>query len=146
MKNNEDKNYKLKIQSAEQDYAKERRFSIRNILQPVLPLINLGIKFLSKIFPGIFDLTNYEITAYSIVSQRVTKPIRIVHLSDLHNSVFESDNEKFTNDIAGLVPDIILITGDMIIADDHNYSLLTNFLTSLLKKNRSTCLLYFGKP
>ena len=49
-----------------------------------------------------------------------TKPIRIVHLSDLHAKSFGRHNQKLIRKIKQLGPDLIITTGDMISSTDTN--------------------------
>ena len=39
---------------------------------------------------------------------------RVVQISDLHGKMFGADNERLLNAVAGLEPDLIAITGDLV--------------------------------
>jgi predicted MPP superfamily phosphohydrolase/VanZ family protein len=60
-------------------------------------------------------IQNYTLTVseFSIPSP-VDKPVRLVHLSDLHNQTFGKDNGRLIRRIDRLDPDIIVFTGDLI--------------------------------
>lgn len=75
-----------------------------------------------------------EISHYEIHSEKVKMPIRIVQLSDLHNSVFGKDNSELIRAVAEQEPDVILITGDMLNFDEAEYetaSLVTKQLSEI---------------
>ena len=75
-----------------------------------------------------------EISHYEIHSEKVKTPIRIVQLSDLHNSVFGKDNSDLIRAVAEQEPDIILLTGDMLNFDEAEYataSLVTEKLSEI---------------
>lgn len=55
-----------------------------------------------------------SVSSYEIPNPKVTKLIRIVQLSDLHNSSFGKDNEKLVAEVKKQNPDVILITGDLV--------------------------------
>lgn len=63
-----------------------------------------------------FYVSKYRlsVSSYEISSSKVTKSIRIMHLSDLHNSSFGKDNEILVAAVKKQNPDIILITGDLV--------------------------------
>ncbi len=44
---------------------------------------------------------------------------RIVQLSDLHNATFGTDRNTLTEKVAALLPDLIVLTGDMVDASNH---------------------------
>ncbi len=54
------------------------------------------------------------VTRYSFASPKLTAPIRIVQLTDLHNSEFDENNKQLTEKVAAQEPDLILITGDLL--------------------------------
>ena len=56
---------------------------------------------------------NFTETFYSVSSLKVNNKIRIIQISDLHNSTFGKDNKKLIDRVQKLKPDLILYTGDM---------------------------------
>ena len=57
---------------------------------------------------------NFKETFYSVSSLKVHDKIRVIQISDLHNSSYGKNNEKLISRVEKLNPDIILYTGDMI--------------------------------
>lgn len=57
---------------------------------------------------------HFKTTFYQVSSGKVVDELRIVQLSDLHNSVYGDNNSELTEKIRDLQPDIIVMTGDMI--------------------------------
>ncbi len=51
---------------------------------------------------------------YTIGSDKVSSPVRIVMLSDLHESEFGEGNSKLIEAVSGLTPDVIVCVGDMV--------------------------------
>ena len=51
-------------------------------------------------------------SSYQIPSDKIDTPIRILQLTDLHNSEFGKDNQELIDRIASQSPDLILLTGD----------------------------------
>ena len=60
--------------------------------------------------------SNFVLTAahYEISSEKLTAPVRIVHLSDLHNAEFGENNEDLVALVAAQQPDLIFFTGDLV--------------------------------
>lgn len=63
-----------------------------------------------------FDNSEFETTFYQVKSDKVTEGFRIVQLSDLHLNAFGEDNQQLISRIQSLKPDLIAITGDMILS------------------------------
>lgn len=63
-------------------------------------------------------VSNYTlgVTRYSVETDKLSSPVTIVQLGDLHNAVFGRDNERLVERVAALAPDLILITGDLVTA------------------------------
>lgn len=73
-----------------------------------------------------FMNTNYEISTSKPVSE-----LRIVHLSDLHNSEFGKDNQRLIKKIEEQKPDIVCITGDLLNLDEDNTEIAVNLISDL---------------
>ncbi len=82
------------------------------------------------------DLTvsNYEIET------DLTAPIRIVHLSDLHNREFGAENAELIALVAEQKPDLIFMSGDMLNRDDPN----TEIVSALIRALVPVAPVYFG--
>jgi predicted MPP superfamily phosphohydrolase len=57
---------------------------------------------------------NFKETFYCVSSLKVNNKIRVVQISDLHNSSFGEENQKLVSRIEKLKPDLIIYTGDCI--------------------------------
>lgn len=72
-----------------------------------------------------------DVSEYTIESSKIEKPIRIVQLTDLHNSEFGSENTKMVSLIQKQQPDIILITGDLVNCDNPEYNIALNLVSKI---------------
>lgn len=70
-------------------------------------------------------------TNYSIKSEKPDNSIRIVQLTDLHNSEFGSDNKKLVKKVAGQEPDLIFITGDLLNSNEENTDIAVSLMEQL---------------
>lgn len=59
---------------------------------------------------------------------------KIIQISDLHNEEFGKDNKRLLKIIDEMVPDIIVITGDMINRKESDYSVFYHLAASLVDK------------
>lgn len=59
-----------------------------------------------------------NISQYSLSSEKISNDIRIVQLSDLHNSMFGKKNRRLVEMVRKQSPDIIVLTGDIL--NSHN--------------------------
>lgn len=80
----------------------------------------------------VFSKYYFEVTYYNIVSQSIEQKIRILQISDLHNSQFENDSETFFDAIKNLKPDLIILTGDLINSDDTNLNIACKLISNLV--------------
>ncbi len=71
------------------------------------------------------------VTHYSLTSPKLTAPIRIVQLTDLHNSVFGEDNKRLTDKVSAQAPDLILITGDLLNRDEERTDIAEGLISAL---------------
>ncbi len=60
--------------------------------------------------------SNFRLTVrqYQVENPKITAPLRIVHLSDLHCQKFGEDNRDLISLVQDQQPDLILLTGDMV--------------------------------
>ena len=99
--------------------------SIITILVTVLILVI--IVFLYCIVNTEYDVT---VTNYWLKTD-LNHSIRIVQLTDLHESEFGTDNEELIQTVKEQNPDIIVMTGDMQNKDDENTSIVCNLIKNL---------------
>ncbi len=76
-----------------------------------------------------------ETTFYHLYSPKIrgAENTRLVILSDLHNREFGSGNKKLTKQIEILKPDLIVIAGDMVNADDDNLGIILSLCEKLVE-------------
>jgi len=74
-----------------------------------------------------------EVTNYVIKTPKLTAPIRIVHLTDLHNSQFGEDNARLAARVAKQRPDLILLTGDMLNGDEPRTDIVQTLVEQMVK-------------
>ena len=70
-------------------------------------------------------------TNYSITSEKLDDSVRVVQLTDLHNSEFGSDNKRLAKKVAGQEPDLILITGDLLNSNEENTDIAVTLVECL---------------
>ena len=63
----------------------------------------------------------YGLTFYHITSDRVSRNIRFLLLSDLHLREYGEDNAQLVSDVSALNPDVILLGGDMVTYGVESY-------------------------
>ena len=82
---------------------------------------------------GLTD-THYEVKA------DITKPIRIVQLSDLHGARFGDDNQELISLVKEQQPDLIFMTGDMLDCEEAD----TDEVCSLVSKLSEIAPVYYS--
>jgi len=80
-------------------------------------------------------------THYTITSDRIEHPFRVVQLTDLHASVFGKGNEKLIAAVKKEEPDLVLITGDLINSKSGED---TTIATDLISKLSGIAPVYFS--
>jgi len=79
-------------------------------------------------FQSKYDL---QLSTYTIFESRITSGVRVVQITDLHNSEFGHANEKLIAMVREQKPDLILITGDLLNSDEKTTSIATDLIRSL---------------
>ncbi len=107
--------------------ASKKRLSRLLILLGAFVALPLGI---------IYQFTDHlEVSRYDISNQKIPASFDgyvIVQVSDLHNNSFGKDQVDLISEIAGLNPDIILLTGDLINRNYFDYEVLGALLDGIV--------------
>ena len=101
----------------------------------------IAIIFVLCLSVSAIDCNRFVTVKYEIVSDKLTRPCRMVLLSDLHNKSFGQNNEKLLKKIDSISPAGILVAGDMLTATkgkDFTPAL------SLMKQLASRYKIYYG--
>lgn len=72
-----------------------------------------------------------SVSLYEIKSSKISEKIRIVQITDLHNSQFGDDNEKLTNLVCEQEPDLIVMTGDLLNTTGESTEIAVNLISDL---------------
>lgn len=88
------------------------------------------------------DQSRYGLTVsnYVISGEKITSSLRIVQLSDLHNSEFGEENEELIRLVAEQSPDLILMTGDML----NSFEEATEIAGNLVEQLCAVAPVYFS--
>ena len=82
-------------------------------------IIRIGITVLFLVIAALslsYVLSRYglTVTRFALSQQKLSEPLRIVQLTDLHNSEFGKGNERLIRKVREQQPDLIFLTGDML--------------------------------
>ena len=70
-------------------------------------------------------------TTYYTLSSSTISFLRIVQLTDLHNSEFGEGNSRLIDDVRDKSPDLILLTGDLLNSNEQRTDIATNLIAKL---------------
>ena len=98
---------------------KKRLFAVLLAITAVIAWSLLGSKYA-------LELSNYVLS-----SPKLTAPIRVVQLTDLHNSEFGENNERLVRMVTRQHPDLILMTGDMLNGREDETEIAVNLVRRL---------------
>lgn len=112
---------------------------IHVILRIFIFIFTLLFIAIITVFIGIAASKDLEVNSYTIKTD-IAEPMRIIHLTDLHNTEFGSDNANLTKAIKEQQPDLIFMTGDMINRDDDNLDIIC----TLIKQLKEIAPVYYG--
>ena len=81
-----------------------------------------------------------ELSNYVLSSPKLTAPIRVFQLTDLHNSEFGENNERLVRMVQKQSPDLIFMTGDMLNGREDE----TEIAVSLVRRLIEVAPVYFS--
>ncbi len=94
-------------------------------------IITICIALIISILSRCLSAYALTVSCYSIKANNLTAPIRIVQLTDLHNSVFGENNKQLTEKVIAQEPDLILITGDLLNQNEERTDIAEGLIRSL---------------
>ena len=101
----------------------------------LLWLIPLILLILFIIIMIAVDSNRFVTRRYEIISDKVSKNVRVVFLSDLHNKVYGKNNDVLIKAIKDQKPDIALLGGDIMTAyPGRDFSVATSFVRAIKEK------------
>lgn len=103
----------------------------------VFAVVGLIIFVLADVWMSIHGLS---VSVFDLKEDKITDSVRIVQLTDLHNSEFGTDNDRLIQKVAEQTPDLILITGDLLNSNEEN----TDIASTLIKKLADIAPVYFS--
>lgn len=72
-----------------------------------------------------------EVTNYVLSSPKLAAPIRVVQMTDLHNSEFGENNERLVRMVQKQSPNLIFMTGDMLNGREDKTEIAVSLVRSL---------------
>ena len=105
------------------------------------PVVWIGLFVVALVLYGLWS-SKYMLTVaqYQLTTDKLTTPIRLVHLTDLHNSEFGEDNADLIDLVSRQHPDLILMTGDMLNGREDE----TEIAVSLVRRLTGVAPVYFS--
>lgn len=83
------------------------------------------------------DANVIQISSFNLESSKIPKSFdgyKIVHISDLHSKEFGKDNKPLIEKITQEKPNIVVLTGDMVSANETDYTVFFSLVSELTQK------------
>lgn len=104
---------------------------MRNKWKYLLLLLALGTIWTGVYYYLRMSKETLDLTHHTIYTEKLTAPIRIVQLSDLHNSEFGIKNADLAAAVAQQEPDVILLTGDFVNSHEESTRVAQELIAQL---------------
>lgn len=104
-----------------------RRFYCKNSVF-VIGIWILMMLFVKNLYDSKYSLS---VTTYCLPANNFSTSLRILQLTDLHNSEFGANNSRLISAVQNQSPDLILLTGDLLNSDEQRTDIATNLITQL---------------
>lgn len=80
---------------------------------------------------ALLSVRGLGVTHQTVTSHKLTSPVRIMQLTDLHNSEFGDHNSRLIRKVAAQEPDLILITGDLLNLSEERTDIAEELIAGL---------------
>ena len=94
----------------------------------VIGILILLLLFIKNLYNSKYAFT---VTTYHLPTTNISTSLRILQLTDLHNSEFGTHNSRLINSVRAQSPDLILLTGDLLNSNEQRTDIATNLITQL---------------
>ena len=98
------------------------------LLSGIVVLLIVGLVIKNNLYESEYSLSSIS---YEVKADKIQKSIRLVQITDLHNSIFGDNNQNLLDLVAEQAPDLILITGDLLNSDESETDTATNLISGL---------------
>ena len=99
----------------------------------IICLVIVAVLVVTGLISAYRSRTALSVTYHTVSSTKSTDTIRIVHLSDLHDAQFGTENEQLLEKVSDQKPDLILFTGDILDASRKDSTTAVNLIRKLCK-------------
>lgn len=97
-------------------------------------LLLVFVLFLVRLY---IDVNLIQTSKYNLRASKIPKSFdgyKIIHISDLHSKKFREDNKPLIEKIDQENPDIVVLTGDMVSANETDYTVFFSLVGELTQK------------
>ncbi|MGV3240573.1 metallophosphoesterase, partial [Streptococcus hyovaginalis] len=85
------------------------------------------------IFFSYYQNNHLSTSSFTLSSPKITKPIKIVQLSDLHSKQFGKEQQRLIQQVKKLKPDLIVFTGDLVDSKKYDEQKSMTLMERLVK-------------
>ena len=94
----------------------------------VIGILILLLLFIKNLYNSKYAFT---VTTYHLPTTNISTSLRILQLTDLHNSEFGAQNSRLVSAVRAQSPDLILLTGDLLNSNEQRTDVATDLITQL---------------
>ena len=97
----------------------------------LIPVAVLCLLIAFFVFELLISKYGLAVSSYTVTADTAAGGIRILQLTDLHNSTFGKDNSRLIEKAAAQEPDLILLTGDLVNSDEESTETAVHLIAAL---------------
>lgn len=104
---------------------------MKNMYMNKKTIILIGIALIVAIISINLYISVHALTITTYNLSTISTSLRILQLTDLHNSEFGTHNSRLINAVRAQSPDLILLVGDLLNSNEQRTDIATNLITQL---------------